>query len=376
MKIIINTSTVAVGGGLTEALNLLHWLKNQSSSHEIWYFSPYISDFKRFDSESLTWIPVPRILLKRIFRPILDCFWLPKKVKALSPDWVYTLGNLPARLSWIKQAFLLNNPFITVKSFSGLNLSFSDILIHKIRKKVFLKRIKYLNLIFTQTDLQKQKIMEHVPKNMPVVVLPNATISLPQKKKMSISLPKKVPNEIRLLVFSRYYPHKNLEILYPLADLLKKEGKTIRFILTIDPDQDSRARRFLEKAGNNNFNKYFINVGYVPPVEIEALYAHADGLLLPTLQESFSSTYIDAMTFSKPILTSNLNFAKEICKDSAWYFDPYSANNILETIVKCFSKHNERKNKIKIGKQIAKNAPTWKENCNFIFKSLKEYKNG
>jgi hypothetical protein len=49
--------------------------------------------------------------------------------------------------------------------------------------------------------------------------------------------------------------------------------------------------------------------------DVPKWYKATQALLLPTLLESFSGTYIEAMHFERPIFTSNLDFAKEVCEN-------------------------------------------------------------
>ncbi len=63
-------------------------------------------------------------------------------------------------------------------------------------------------------------------------------------------------------------------------------------------------------------------------------YLACNALLLPTLLESFSGTYLEAMHFGRPILTSNLDFARDVCDDAALYFDPWDPVAIKDAILK------------------------------------------
>ena len=51
-------------------------------------------------------------------------------------------------------------------------------------------------------------------------------------------------------------------------------------------------------------------------------------MILPTLLESFSATYIEAMFHGKTILTSDLDFARDVCGEAAFYFDPLNPQSI------------------------------------------------
>ena len=74
---------------------------------------------------------------------------------------------------------------------------------------------------------------------------------------------------------------------------------------------------------------------FLGPVSIDQcpfLYEQCDAMFLPTLLECFSASYTEAMKMRKPILTSNLDFAKALCGDAAKYFDPVSEESVGESI--------------------------------------------
>jgi glycosyltransferase involved in cell wall biosynthesis len=48
--------------------------------------------------------------------------------------------------------------------------------------------------------------------------------------------------------------------------------------------------------------------------------------------ESFSGTYVEAMYHGKPVFTSDLDFAKTVCGDAAFYFNPLRPDSIIDSI--------------------------------------------
>ena len=126
-------------------------------------------------------------------------------------------------------------------------------------------------------------------------------------------------------------PNKNLRLLNHVIPLLKTKrlNKNVRFYITI-PETD------YERLFTSEAKLSIINVGPLKISECPSFVSSCDALFLPTLIECFSASYPEAMIMGKPILTSNLSFAYEACKDAALYFDPLDANdavNKIETIV-------------------------------------------
>ena len=73
-------------------------------------------------------------------------------------------------------------------------------------------------------------------------------------------------------------------------------------------------------------------VGAVPPAECPALYGECDAMFLPTLAECFSASYAEAMVMEKPIVTTDLGFARSICGPAAIYYAPANPQAAAEAI--------------------------------------------
>jgi len=83
-------------------------------------------------------------------------------------------------------------------------------------------------------------------------------------------------------------------------------------------------------------------------------------LLLPTLLESFSATYVEAMSFDCPILTSDLDFARGVCGDAAVYFDPWNPESIKNAIVKLKEDDEVRRDfPARARRQLERISKTW-----------------
>jgi glycosyltransferase involved in cell wall biosynthesis len=145
----------------------------------------------------------------------------------------------------------------------------------------------------------------------------------------SLTFPSKLPprfdGEFRFLTLTSYYGHKNLEIIPKISKLLKDNGiHNVRFVLTIKP----------EEAKNHGLTEgSIINVGPIKPFECPQLYRDCDAMFLPTLAECFSASYPEAMIMEKPIITTDLGFARGTCGNAALYFEPKNHHAAFEKIL-------------------------------------------
>ena len=131
----------------------------------------------------------------------------------------------------------------------------------------------------------------------------------------------------KLLVLSSYYVHKNLEIINDIIGLMRERGiDDIRFAMTLPAEDFERAILPENRA-------WIDNVGPQTPDDCPALYQRSDALFLPTLLECFSANYVEAMAMKRPIITTNLGFARTICANAALYFEPKNARDALKKIL-------------------------------------------
>lgn len=130
----------------------------------------------------------------------------------------------------------------------------------------------------------------------------------------------------QLLCVTSAGPHKNLPIALDAARFLKKEHPNFkfRFVFTIDEKEFP--------AVPEKFRECFLFVGKVDISECPSLYDQCDFEFQPTLLECFTATYPEAMVMKKPIITTDLEFARGICGRAAVYYSPVSAKSAADAI--------------------------------------------
>jgi glycosyltransferase involved in cell wall biosynthesis len=137
----------------------------------------------------------------------------------------------------------------------------------------------------------------------------------------------------KLLYVGQYYPHKNLEAAIRLFRECRDELRDVVLVTTIDARLPGAAR-FLRDVKRYGLEDHIVNVGPVPHDELAAYYENADAFFMPTLLETFCIPYLEAMCFELPVLTSDLDFAHEVCGQAALYFDPWDARSMRDTILR------------------------------------------
>ena len=102
-----------------------------------------------------------------------------------------------------------------------------------------------------------------------------------------------------------------------------------------------------------------MNIGPVDINDCPYLYSKSDALFLPTLVETFSASYPEAMIMNKPILTSDYPFSRSVCKDAALYFDPYDINDVMSKIFEITSNKDLYNSLINKGSFCVKRMPSF-----------------
>lgn len=214
------------------------------------------------------------------------------------------------------------------------------------------------DIVIAQTEFIKKRIIElyglHDVRVINNAVTINTAIS---DEPLDFSL----PPGTRLVYPSVYYPHKNLEILLDVASLIKISKLDYRIVTTVNPDTDA-SQRFLDSIAKRGLQDIISNIGQVPLNQMHNLYKQCDAVLMPTLLESFSIVYLEAMYHGLPVFTSNMWFARAVCGDAAVYFDPLDAKDILAAIEKVMPDPSAKKSYIIAGKQQLTGFPSWEMN--------------
>lgn len=350
MKLVINASNLVSLGGMQVAYSFILECRKFSGNDYHVFLCPKLSaqidksefgeEFKFYDVEIIPFFAGRgRKELKRliklekeispdvvfsVFGPI---YWTPRAKHLMGfamPHYVYAdspyfqLINLKDKIYWklnalVKMSFFARNAFYY----------------HVETEDVRLRLAKYLSItperIFTVSNTY------------------NAVYDQYDGKLNQRLLPLN-DREFRLVCITSYYDHKNLEILNKvIPELLKRGYQHIRFVLTIN--QDIFNRIFSPEAKG-----LIINTGPVPIASCPGLYSEVNAAFLPTLLECFSANYPEAMKMEKPVLTSDLSFATDVCANAALYFNPVNARDIADKIIELVEHEALQKQLVENGK--------------------------
>lgn len=325
MNILVNFIPIVKGGGLQNALNF--WKTcTKLGTDDNWICltrkNSEISKLPHDESHTIIEIPVSTNYLMRI---IIDNLLIRKYVKMYNADVVFTLAGPGPLFGKFKKVNGWHEPYLVYpESVVWEKMSIFSKSVIKLKYLYAKKVLRNADVVTVQTETMKGRIIKYVDMDPSKIhIIPNgiSTYSeesyLSSKKKKMFS---QIRNKIKLLVLSELYLHKNFEYLIDLAKLLPDKYV---FVISIDHKSGIFERQFIQKVFQSGVKDYFVFIGNVAHNEIKTIYKNSDAIFLPTILESFSANYVEALYFEKPIFTSDMDFSREICKDLGIYFDPF-----------------------------------------------------
>lgn len=349
MKILINCSNLKVGGGLQVAHSFLYEIKS-NTEHE---FIVILSDFLKYqinqsefpDNFKFFHYSIKPSTLKAlngtdkflsdiedkynpevVFSVFGPTYWQPKARHVCGfakPDYIYKDSPYFKQISFFQKLKLKAMEFFHMFDFRNNN----ECLITENPDVTRILSEKVTQKVYTVTNYYNQ-IFENESNWI---------------KNIHLDLPKET---VKLLTISANYPHKNLAIIKKVIPILKQNFPEFpfKFILTMDREE-------LGISEQDILNENIVFLGKVSIKQCPYLYQQSDFLFLPTLLECFSASYCEAMYMEKPILTSDLPFAKGICGKAASYFNPINPIDIANKIVDLASNPKLQHELVNFGKE-------------------------
>lgn len=330
MNLLINCSNLKAGGGLQVADSICSQL-NRFSQHQ---FVVVLPSKLELTKERIRVFSNVEIYTYDIPNSVKTILWgrdefLDKLVANKKIDAVLTVFG-PAR--WhpkvphlsgfaMAQMVILDSPFYSKKSL-GESIRWS--IWRNVRKWLFQNSAKYF---WTENPYISEKLKKLLTNKEVYTVTNyyNQVFDNPDAWSRTVVLPEF--DGSTCLSVSTHYPHKNFEILIDVVRIIKTKYPKfkVRFVLTFDAD---------EMPVPSDIKDCFVFIGRVNVEECPNLYEQCDIMFMPTLLECFTATYPEAMRMEKPIVTTDLEFARGLCGDAACYYSAKDPKAAAEAIYK------------------------------------------
>lgn len=202
------------------------------------------------------------------------------------------------------------------------------------------KAIKVSDKIITVSEFSKKEILKYTKADpRKIQVIHNAidinvfkkTLDIEKTQKISkrglankLSLPEKY-----FLFVGNLKPHKNLINLIKAFEIFINDYKDYYLVIVgsgknlINPvDLGQILINNKEMAGKVKF------LDHVSSRDLPVIYQLAEAFVFPSLYEGFGYPPLEAMSVDCPVIASSQGAILEICKDAAYYIDPYNINDM------------------------------------------------
>jgi len=206
-----------------------------------------------------------------------------------------------------------------------------------------------------------------------VAVVPNSCAALFGEAEVPDAEFPELGKPVQLLYLSAWYGHKNIQSIPYVAAALKdiEPAREISFVLTIPDDEPSLAQLNAD-AERLGVTRYINNLGRLSLADAVKTYALVDACFMPSLLETFSANYPEAMSTGRPLIASDLDFSRAICGDAAKYFTATSPVAAAESIVELLSNPGEWRRLILAGRKAVAKLPTPAEKYSSYEKLIRE----
>lgn len=224
--------------------------------------------------------------------------------------------------------------------------------------------------VITISNSSKDDIIKHykVPaEKVEVVHLGLKPISMEQHSKQlsDFGITKKF-----VLFVGTLQPRKNISKLVESFSLLPQSIKD-NYQLVIVGKKGWLYEDILSSPEKYHIQDKVVFLDYVSDRQLPMFYKNAEVFVLPSLYEGFGLPILEAMRYGCPVVTSNVSSLPEAGGDAALYFDPESAQDIMEHIQKVLTNSELRNKMIEKGTSHYKKF-TWEKAAQTVLKTIDE----
>lgn len=292
---------------------------------------------------------------------------VPAVLGFFNPDVVFNMQNHGLRNVRCPQATWVMNGYLVYPAKHFGNISVKERLKAELQRLYMRSNLKSVDLFFCQTPVMRQRFSDYYGYDInKIKILPNTLSTSLQRSKGTkpSGRPETLQDDkFKCLILSQYYPHKNPEMVLDACLSSSRRLDDVVFITTLSEQHNIHSKDFLRRLNKNpHLTALIRNVGPITHEELASYYTNVQLVVVPTLMESFSVTYLEAMHFDVPILTTDLDFARYLCGDAAAYYDPWRPESLVDKILMLKSDSRARKKLVEAGQeQLKRFSLDWKD---------------
>lgn len=157
----------------------------------------------------------------------------------------------------------------------------------------------------------------------------------------------KLPDRF-LLYPAQTWPHKNhLRLIEAIAHLRDTRGSVVNLVLT--GYQNEHYARIRAEVDRLRLRGQVRSPGYVTPMQLQALYRLATGLIFPSLFEGWGIPIVEAFQAGTPVACSNATSLPSMVGNAAIVFDPLDVESIATAAANLWNDEGVRRQLVERG---------------------------
>lgn len=354
MRILLNfLPLLGRGGGRQNAFNLWRAIAEHDSGHE--WTALARPELPIGQLRAAPWQEVRTVEARSLLRRLwLDNMLLPRLARETNADVLFTpMGVGPLRPPVPSVVGWHDSTVVYPESPMWAKVSLRKRATARLRARYARARVARADVVCVQTLVMARRLSHawRIPLER-FRIVPNGPSEF-----LRGELPRdeRPPGPARVLVVATDQPAKNLDVLEPVGRALGELGETdVEIVVTVRSPNAQRPSSF----GSAVPVRW---LGQVPHAELAQLYRSADVVFVPSFMESFSAVYVEAWQFQVPLVTSDLDFARELCGSAAVYAPPTNARVLAAVIQRVLGSEVERDRLVAEGTRRFEALPSWRE---------------
>jgi glycosyltransferase involved in cell wall biosynthesis len=256
-------------------------------------------------------------LLKKIKPDITLFFYYEDAIAGLSRSAVFVYDLIP---------FLFP---VRYKLKSGLK--------NKLRTGIFARNAKSADRIFTISECSKNDIIKvwNIPsEKIEVVGAAVDTVCFYRRDNNEIIKVRKrykLPEKF-LLYVGGIDIRKNVPMMFRALRIAVDKHPNIELVMAGKYEKMSEYDELVSLMENLHLNKNIKFIGYVPDIDLPAIYSGSQGLVFPSLYEGFGLPILESLGCGRPVIASRKSAIPEAAGDLALYCDVENVESLSDAI--------------------------------------------
>lgn len=243
----------------------------------------------------------------------------------------------------------------------------------KLKKKLInffrIQRLKKADVILAETEVMQKRLSKTLKRSLESIYVfpPSPTEFLANQNFTGLG-----KDPVKFLFLSGFDHHKNLWRLLELAEELESNKLNFQFLLTGNLSNFKKMKHSI-RFNENLVEQRFVFLGRLHPTNLNKIYQECSFLVNLSDLESFSNNYMEAWKTATPLVVSDRDFARFICKNSALYVEPHDIRACALKILNHITDEKEIYKMVLEGQKLLSELPSQEEKLNQIFKLIHDY---